>query len=26
VKWQKEGGVRNKAEGNALWVKAVFPL
>jgi len=26
AKWQKEGGVRNKAEGNALWVKAVFPL
>ena len=26
AKWQKEGGVRNRAEGNALWVKAVFPL
>ena len=26
VKWQKEAGVRNKAEGNALWIKAVFPL
>jgi len=26
AKWQKESGVRNKAEGNALWVKAVFPL
>lgn len=26
VKWQKESGVRNKAEGDALWVKAVFPL
>jgi hypothetical protein len=26
VKWQKETGVRNRAEGNALWLKAVFPL
>jgi hypothetical protein len=26
AKWQKETAVRNKAEGNALWVKAVFPL
>ena len=26
AKWQKESGARNKAEGNALWLKAVFPL
>ena len=26
VKWQKESAVRNKAEGSAFWLKAVFPL
>lgn len=26
VKWQQEHGVRNRSQGNALWVKAVFPL
>ena len=26
AKWQKEMNVDNRAQGNALWVKAVFPL
>ena len=26
AKWQKEMSVRNRAEGSAVWVKAVFPL
>ncbi|MBC7681716.1 MAG: transporter [Ferruginibacter sp.] len=26
VKWQAETAVRNRAQGQALWVKAVFPL
>lgn len=26
AKWQKESQVRNRAEGNAFWLKAVFPL
>jgi len=26
AKWQKESGVRNRAEGSAFWLKAVFPL
>lgn len=26
AKWQKETGVRNRAAGDALWLKAVFPL
>ncbi|MDW3681065.1 transporter [Cupriavidus sp. CV2] len=26
AKWQKELGVRNRAQGNAFWVKVVFPL
>ena len=26
LKWQKEMAVKNRAEGNALWLKAVFPL
>lgn len=26
AKWQKESGVRSRAEGNAFWLKAVFPL
>ena len=26
AKWQQESGVRNKAAGNAVWIKAVFPL
>jgi hypothetical protein len=26
VKWQKEFAVRNRAEGSAFWLKAVFPL
>ena len=26
VKWEKEFSVKNRAQGNALWVKAVFPL
>lgn len=26
VKWQKESQVRNRAEGDAFWLKAVFPL
>ncbi len=26
AKWQQESGVRNKAEGSAWWIKAVFPL
>ncbi len=26
AKWQKESGVRNRAEGSAFWLKAVFPF
>ena len=26
LKWQKETTVQNRAQGNALWLKAVFPL
>ena len=26
AKWQKEFAVENRAQGNALWLKAVFPL
>jgi hypothetical protein len=26
AKWQKESGVRNRAEGSAFWLKAVIPL
>lgn len=26
LKWQKETAVENRAQGNALWLKAVFPL
>ena len=26
LKYQTETGVRNRAAGNALWLKAVFPL
>jgi len=26
VKWQKETSSENRAQGNALWIKAVFPL
>jgi len=26
AKWQKETGVRNRAQGDAFWVKAVFPF
>lgn len=26
AKWQKETGVENRAEGSALWLKAVFPF
>jgi hypothetical protein len=26
AKWQKESAVRNRAQGDAIWLKAVFPL
>jgi len=26
VKWQNESNIKNGAQGNALWLKAVFPL
>jgi hypothetical protein len=26
IKWEQEFGVKNRAEGNALWVKAAFPF
>ena len=26
AKWQKEVKIKNGAQGDALWVKAVFPL
>ena len=25
-KWQAETNTKNRAQGNALWIKAVFPL
>jgi hypothetical protein len=26
AKWQQEIAVKNRAQGNALWLKVVFPL